>query len=118
MKCYYHPQKDAVGICKTCNRGICSDCLAQDCNSIACKDHCEQVKELDNFIETNKTIHEKIGAVYALNAFIYLVSGMILLIAGFTFRNLLGIYIMIPLGTVFMISAYLQYRLAKKFIKK
>ena len=26
MKCYTHPEKDAIGTCTTCGRGICPEC--------------------------------------------------------------------------------------------
>ena len=29
MKCFYHQEKDAVGICKNCNRGLCNECLTE-----------------------------------------------------------------------------------------
>jgi hypothetical protein len=26
MKCYYHHEVDAVGLCKSCSKGICPEC--------------------------------------------------------------------------------------------
>lgn len=28
MRCYYHHDVDAVGICKACSKGICPECSA------------------------------------------------------------------------------------------
>src|SRR5438874_3035037 len=30
MKCFYHPQTDAVGQCTHCQKGVCHDCTFED----------------------------------------------------------------------------------------
>jgi len=57
----------------------------------------------------------RFASVYGITALIYLLIGMVLLIAGFTFRSIMGIFIIIPLGIIFLISSILQYAAAKKF---
>lgn len=46
MKCFTHQAKDAVGICKACNKGICSECAADLGHSLACKSSCEEQAHL------------------------------------------------------------------------
>lgn len=41
MKCFYHPETDAVGTCKNCHRGICRGCAAERSEGIACRERCE-----------------------------------------------------------------------------
>ena len=41
MKCYVHPNVDAVGICRACYRGLCHDCAKEFRRSLACRDRCE-----------------------------------------------------------------------------
>jgi hypothetical protein len=41
MKCFYHPDVDAVGTCKNCSRGLCPGSLAEVEDGIACKGRCE-----------------------------------------------------------------------------
>ena len=41
MKCFYHPEKDAVGLCSACSRGLCSDCAAEAGTKLACRGRCE-----------------------------------------------------------------------------
>jgi len=36
MKCYYHEDKDAVGICISCKKGICSECAVEYDNKLYC----------------------------------------------------------------------------------
>ena len=54
MKCFYHNDKDAVGICKSCNKGLCPDCAVDTGNGLACKETCEsKVKAINELIEKN-----------------------------------------------------------------
>jgi hypothetical protein len=41
MDCFYHPGVPAVGICKSCSKGICVSCAADLGKGIACRGHCE-----------------------------------------------------------------------------
>ena len=43
MKCFYHPEVDAVGVCQNCGRGICRDCAVEVGNALACKATCAAV---------------------------------------------------------------------------
>jgi hypothetical protein len=42
MHCFYHPDREAVGVCKSCQRGICPECLTDIGKGIACKARCEE----------------------------------------------------------------------------
>ena len=54
MRCFYHHDRDAIGTCKSCNKGICPDCAVDLTKGLACKDYCEEeVKELIALIEQN-----------------------------------------------------------------
>lgn len=54
MKCFYHPAKDAVGICKHCARGLCLDCVAEREGGLACRNrHEAAVDAVRNLIDQN-----------------------------------------------------------------
>lgn len=54
MKCYYHEEKSAVGVCPACFRGICKDCIAVQENLISCNnDICK--KRVIDMLELSKT---------------------------------------------------------------
>lgn len=38
MKCYYHPEKDAVGTCSQCGKAACRDCIDDVGGALLCKD--------------------------------------------------------------------------------
>jgi hypothetical protein len=47
MRCYYHRDREAVGLCKSCGKGLCEDCQADLGRGLACKGRCEDdVNEL------------------------------------------------------------------------
>jgi len=37
LKCYFHPKKDAVGLCSVCYKAICKDCVGDDTPELICK---------------------------------------------------------------------------------
>ena len=41
MRCFNHHDKDAIGTCKSCARGLCPDCAVEVEKAIACRDRCE-----------------------------------------------------------------------------
>ena len=54
MKCFVHHDRDAIGICKSCGRGLCADCCSIVSRGLACKDACEDdVRRLNGLIEQN-----------------------------------------------------------------
>lgn len=57
MKCYNHHDRDAVGVCKNCSKGICPDCLTEVDNDIACIGKCEGVlRAKSKQTKTNKKV--------------------------------------------------------------
>lgn len=54
MKCFYHPNIDAIGICYYCNRALCSDCAKDYSRGLACKGHCERAVEMMLITRTEK----------------------------------------------------------------
>jgi hypothetical protein len=46
MKCYVHPDIEAIGICGVCGRGLCLSCAAEVRRRLACRDLCEERSRL------------------------------------------------------------------------
>ena len=42
MKCFYHYDRDAVGTCKACGKGLCPACAADLGYGLACRSRCEE----------------------------------------------------------------------------
>ena len=41
MRCFYHEEKEAVGSCKSCGKGLCRECAVDLTKGLACRGHCE-----------------------------------------------------------------------------
>jgi hypothetical protein len=54
MNCFHHPTTAAVGICKSCGKGLCPSCAADLGKGLACKGRCEEdVTNLIGLIDRN-----------------------------------------------------------------
>jgi hypothetical protein len=52
MKCFYHADRDAVGVCKSCQRALCHECAADLGKGIGCKGRCEEdVRQLIQLVD-------------------------------------------------------------------
>ena len=41
MNCFMHDAQPAVGICKSCGKGLCRACVTEVSNQLACRGSCE-----------------------------------------------------------------------------
>jgi len=54
MNCFNHKDKPAIGLCKSCLKGLCADCLAELRDGLACKGSCEdRVNRINRIIDSN-----------------------------------------------------------------
>jgi len=69
MKCFYHPEIEAVAICKNCHKAICKDCLVEVQNGVACKDSINncvtEVERLNRFLERSKIMAERTSTSFS-----------------------------------------------------
>ena len=116
MNCYYHQERAAVGICKYCQRGLCSECAALVDDSLACKDrHESQVHEMTLLLQKNILQSKRVGSDYVRNTIFYGLVGMLFTGFGFSQIRFLGlqavVYLMIGLALLYAAAAnYLESR--------
>lgn len=48
MRCFYHPDREAVGFCKNCGKGLCAETAIDVGNGLACPGPCEKRVERIN----------------------------------------------------------------------
>ena len=118
MVCYYHPEKPAVGLCKYCQRGLCTDCAAHAGDSLACNGlHEERVRAMEALMQRNILQSQRLRSDYLRNTIFYGVVGI--LFAGFGLSQLrwLGlqavVYLMIGLALLW--AALANYLESKKY---
>jgi len=117
MKCFNHPDKDALGICKNCNKGLCRECLTEVINGIACTSTCiDEVKQIDSLINRNKLSYRTASGALLKNAYIYGGMGLVLILFGFTTEGLTGFLSI--MGAIFIIGAIFSVISANKYKKE
>jgi hypothetical protein len=118
MKCYFDQTQDAIGVCKSCGKGLSMEYAVEVGKGLACKNKCEEdVKILNALIERNiqsQTVTNKIirtGKFQSIGSAIFLMgSGAVFTIFGFRVHS--NIFLMI-LGAIFII--YGIYTLINRF---
>lgn len=120
MNCFHHPDRPAIGICKHCQRGLCSDCASLVDDSLACKNrHETQVHALNQMTERNLLASARTGANYRRSAWFYLLTG--LLFAGFGLYQLrwmgLQAIFLLLIGAFLLYVGVANYLESRKFNK-
>ncbi|KPJ99680.1 MAG: hypothetical protein AMJ60_04170 [Desulfobacterales bacterium SG8_35] len=125
MKCFNHPAREAVAICKACGRAVCPDCGLDSEGGIACRQSCAQALLDNNKLYAKQAAHLKnikqmnfLGSFFSIGMgclFIYFSSqgfGLVydfvfLLGAGFT---VYGIMAQLVIIFIFLKSKYYMHR--------
>ncbi|MGH8046727.1 MAG: hypothetical protein ACREKL_05740, partial [Chthoniobacterales bacterium] len=77
MKCFTHSQADAAGICKSCGRGLCHECVAEVGLSCACKNRCEaDVARINDMVVRGSAVYGKTSGIYVRAGIFQLVLGL------------------------------------------
>lgn len=114
MNCFYHPTAPALGLCKFCQRGLCTDCAAVIDDVIACKHrHEDEVHQLEQLAARNLFQSKRVSASYMRNAIFYGLVG--LLFTGFGVMQ----YRFLGLQAVFfmMIGLFLLYAASANYFE-
>ena len=123
MKCFYHPQSDAVGVCKNCQKGTCSECAVDIAgDGLACKGRCEaQVEILNSLMVRSASGIQATGKMYKVYAVFFGVVGFICLSIGLlsaiAVSSPIG-YVAIVLGLVFLVLGWYNLSAGRKFTRK
>jgi hypothetical protein len=110
MNCFYHPDRPAIGLCKYCQRGLCSDCAAIVDDVLACQHrHEDEVHKLEQLAARNLFQSKRVGSSYMRNAIFYGLVGVLFAGFGIMQYRFLGMqaafFIMIGLFLLYAASA-------------
>ena len=116
MNCFSHPDKPAVGFCKSCCKGLCADCAATLPNGLACRNKCEDRVTLINQIVDNNQRVIAVANIRMRSAGVFIVLlGLVLCVIGFLpalTSGDKGTLVFGVIGVVFI--AYGVFRLMRK----
>jgi len=118
MNCYYHPTQPAIGLCKYCQRGLCTECASVADDVLACKKrHEDEVHKLEKLSARNLFQAERVSSIYMRNAVFYGMVGAAF--AGFGLWQLkwLGLQaaLFIALGVFLLYAAIANYLEGRKY---
>lgn len=118
MNCYYHPEKPAVGLCKYCQRGLCSECGANAGDSLACKGlHEKQVQAMEALMQKNILQSQRVGSDYLRNTIFYGVVGVLFAAFGISQLRWLGLQaiVYLAIGLALLWAALSNYLESRKY---
>ena len=118
MNCYYHPNQPAIGLCKYCQRGLCSECAAVVDDVLACKKrHEDEVHKLEVLTARNLFQSERVGSVYMKNFTFYGLVGLAFVGFGWWQLKWLGLQavLFIVLGAFLLYASVANYLEGKKY---
>jgi hypothetical protein len=105
-----------VGLCKYCQRGLCSACAAPAGDSLACRNlHEDQVGALEELTKRNILQSRRVGSDYMRNTIFYGLVGILFTGFGLSQLRWLGlqavVYLMIGLALLYAaVANYLESR--------
>ena len=120
MKCYNHPNHDAVGVCKSCQKGICLDCSTLVDESLSCKGRCEEdVAAVNYMLERSKKVYKNLGSQWTPAALINCAAGAFFLGFGLYYFDESSVaWLTIGLGLIMLVGGVLSFRQGQKMSDK
>ncbi len=102
MKCFNHPQADAVASCKYCFKGLCPECAKDSGVGIVCSAACEtHAKAIHAMVERNKKVIAWAPRTHSRQAIFLGLIALVFLIYGFSTGNIF----ILASGVVFLAGA-------------
>ena len=124
MRCFYHDDREAVGNCKSCGRGLCRECAVDLTKGLACRGHCEAdaqalIQLIDHNIQLSSTASRAVQQSRVVRAgagIFHLVMGALFLIFGL--RDFARLNLIVFMGIGFIAYGVYWLLLARKFSKR
>jgi len=117
MRCFVHRDQDAIGVCKSCQKGLCPVCAVEHDYGLSCKGACEEKAALyERLIQRTRTLTD------VQRRFRYVYAGFVLLM-GLTFA-IWGVWYGEPwnfatlLGVVFIVYGLLVLRACLRWARE
>ncbi len=118
MNCFNHQQVSAIGLCKSCNKGLCEECAVDLVHGLACKGkHEEQVEALNMIITKNAKIFSSASKNTLIAPVFYLFMGLVF--AGFGYFSRGGVTdLPFVMGVGFIVFAIVIFIRNKQIFSK
>ena len=77
MRCYRHPDRDAIAVCVGCGRGICEDCATKIGGKFYCKECAEKLFEHPPHYVPRMQLEKKRSASITIAAILFFIIGIL-----------------------------------------
>ena len=110
MRCFNHRDRDAVGICKACQKALCPDCANDLGHGIACRDkHESEVTAMHSLISRAMRAQSFSKRGHIATPLFYFALGGIFLLYGLTTERRLSLLVylggaMVAYGTFLFVA--------------
>jgi len=124
MKCYNHNGIDAIGICKSCGKGLCQECVVEIEGSLSCKNKCEEtVRNLAILLKRNMKLVGTSEKISKISGKFYITTGIISVFIGLfviglhqIFSDFSGIFLV--LGIIFVVLGFFAFSAGFAILKE
>lgn len=117
MKCFYHQTTDSIGVCRSCGRGLCPDCVTEYPEGLACKNHCETaVQETIALVKRNRTAVARTAPYRYLFPAFFFAMGAIQLYQGVIARHD-PVNAVSALGAIFIVVGIAYFSIIRRFYR-
>ena len=109
MRCFNHPDSEAVATCKHCFKGICRECVIDSGCGLACSTACEdEIKSLHAMIDRSKKMYPIAAKNQSRNAVWLVLTAAVFIALGLVIRDdfrfmafFIGMGVVMLLGSAF-----------------
>ena len=119
MKCFRHPQSDAVGTCKFCFKGTCTECAKDSDVGVVCTPKCEEeVRSLKAMVDRNKQAFPLVARTHARNAILLTLFAVgFLAFSAIERTDSFMFPFFLTFGAIFGLGAIFSFLMGRKFTK-
>lgn len=108
MQCFNHPESDAIGPCKSCNKGLCQSCAADLGHGLACKDrHETAVQLLNDLVARGAKVYSVTPSSRFIAPLFYGSMGLLFAAFGYAQRGVVNLPFLMGIG--FLVFAAVMY---------
>lgn len=108
MHCFVHTERDAVGVCKACAKGLCPECANDLGHGLACRGSHEQAVDRINQLTLRASqVQSTVGRAKYVSPVFTGTLGLIFCGYGYTHEGLKGF--LLPMGCLFVIYSIIVF---------
>jgi len=110
---------DAIGLCKSCHKGVCSECSELVDGSVSCKETCqEDVAALNYMVERGKKVYKNLGKQWGPSVVLNGVGGAFFLGYGIYNFGRTSSWLLIGLGAIMLVGGIMSVTQGKRMADK